>query len=159
VEAAAPAGAVVVVDTPGCPVESRPMDREAVLRELREAEERVAVGWTGARGQADPPGALRELLDKERSSPGASVQVRARMEGPLMSAIFLSLCRRYGLEPYRNPGQKKTTYMLEGPETFVQEVFWPLFNACDAIIRKPAHRWVAGVLADFGDEVASSSAG
>ena len=43
--------------------------------------------------------------------------------------LFLALCRRYGLQPYRYKGQRHTTVMLRAPQPFVQQTLWPEFQA------------------------------
>ncbi len=39
----------------------------------------------------------------------------------------MALCRRYGLKPYRNRGQRQTTVMLRVPVSFVDQTLWPEF--------------------------------
>lgn len=128
------------------------MDHEAVLQRLREEEERTAIGWAGARGQEDQAAAIRELLERERSEPHSSITVKISMEDRHMRPVFVTLCRRYGLKPYREPRQRRSTYMLKGPETFVQEVLLPLFNACEEIVRVEVNRWLLGLMASFNEE-------
>ena len=45
--------------------------------------------------------------------------------------LFLALCRRYGLEPYRLYRQRLTTVMLRVPRGFVDQVLWPEFQQLD----------------------------
>jgi tRNA nucleotidyltransferase (CCA-adding enzyme) len=42
--------------------------------------------------------------------------------------LFLALCRRYGLKPYRKHGQRRTTVMLQVVATFADEILWPEFT-------------------------------
>ena len=42
--------------------------------------------------------------------------------------LFLALCRRYGLKPYRLYRQRLTTVMLRVPRGFVDQVLWPEFQ-------------------------------
>lgn len=81
----------------------------------------------------------------ERLAAGAALaRVRARLaalqrEGPPIEMqfsigdqwsrrLFLALCRRYGLAPYRLYRQRPTTVMLKVPKPFVDEVLWPEFE-------------------------------
>ncbi|HUQ95269.1 MAG TPA: hypothetical protein VM120_26565 [Bryobacteraceae bacterium] len=43
--------------------------------------------------------------------------------------LFSSLCRRYGLNPYRYRRQRYTTVMVKAPASFIQTTLWPEF--CD----------------------------
>ena len=111
------------------------MDLDGLVGRLREEEERTAVGWAGALGQEDPAAALREVLRRERSGPHATIGAKVRMDDPQARLLFVTLGKRYGLRAYRGPRQRRGSYMLEGPEVFVQEVYWPLFNACAELVR------------------------
>ncbi len=42
--------------------------------------------------------------------------------------LFLALCRRYGLRPYRYRRQRLTTVMVHVPRDFVDQVLWPEFE-------------------------------
>jgi hypothetical protein len=49
--------------------------------------------------------------------------------------LFLALCRRYGLNPYRRHGQRRTTVMLMVVPSFVDEILWPEYNQlADALV-------------------------
>ena len=50
----------------------------------------------------------------------------SRIPNPI--ALFLALCRRYGLKPYRLYRQRLTTVMLRVPTVFVDQVLWPEFQ-------------------------------
>ena len=132
------------------------MDRAAVLRQLREEEERVATGWVGRRGQEDPAGALRELLARQWQGGHARLVVTVKQEDPYMRAFFMTLCRRYGLEPYRKPRQRRTTLMLEAPESFLQDVFWPLYQKCTAIMQAALAGWYYEITHEFREGAEAS---
>jgi tRNA nucleotidyltransferase (CCA-adding enzyme) len=42
--------------------------------------------------------------------------------------LFVALCRRYGLKPYRYRRQRLTTVVLRVPRGFVDQVLWPEFG-------------------------------
>ena len=42
--------------------------------------------------------------------------------------LFIALCRRYGLRPYRYPRQRNTTVMVKAPRRFFDAVVWRQFN-------------------------------
>jgi hypothetical protein len=66
--------------------------------------------------------------------------------------LFLALCRRYGLKPYRLYRQRLTTVMLKVPQGFLDQVLWPEFQELNKaltqylnevtirIIREEVHR-------------------
>lgn len=49
--------------------------------------------------------------------------------------LFLSLCRRYGLKPYRLHGQRYTTVMLSVTAGFVDNILWPEFTQLAQALR------------------------
>jgi hypothetical protein len=52
--------------------------------------------------------------------------------------LFLALCRRYGLEPYRYKGQRYTTVVVRAPRAFVEETLWPEYLA----LQKALHSYL-----------------
>ncbi|WP_298356552.1 hypothetical protein [Rhodoblastus sp.] len=42
--------------------------------------------------------------------------------------LFIALCRRYGLKPYRYPRRRNTTVMVKAPRRFFDAVVWRQFN-------------------------------
>jgi hypothetical protein len=125
------------------------MDRAAVVKRLREEEERVATGWVGRKGQEDAVGALRELLKRYEGSECAQATARIRQEDPYLRAFFVTLCRRYGLMPYRKPRQHRSSIMVDVPEPFLQDVFWPLYNACADALQGEMSAWYYAVMDEF----------
>ena len=132
------------------------MDRAAVLKRLREEEERLAIGWGGRKGQQDAVGALRELLESQRSGGHAQATAKVRQEDPYLRAFFVTLCRRYGLEPYRQPRQHRTSMMVEMPEPFLKDVFWPLYNACANIVQGEMSAWYYALMDEFRGTAATT---
>jgi hypothetical protein len=74
--------------------------------------------------------------------------------------LFVALCRGYGLQPYRKPGQRETTVELLAPESFQKGMLMDefialttdlekqLFEATDRVIRSAS-------LADVSEGAAS----
>jgi hypothetical protein len=50
--------------------------------------------------------------------------------------LFVALCRRYGLAPFRRRGQRHTTVMVNAPASFVEGVLWPEFQEINALLRE-----------------------
>jgi len=130
------------------------MSEETQLREkLRKIEalfagagtdgERTAAGAALARVRA-------RLAALQRSEP--AVEMQFSLADQWSRRLFLALCRRYGLEPYRLYRQRMTTVMLKVPKAFVDQVLWPEFEELNAalwqylnavtlrVIREEVHR-------------------
>lgn len=53
---------------------------------------------------------------------------------PWKRKLFVALCRRYGLKPYREPGRRHSTVHLRAPKSFHTATLWPEFVAlCDEL--------------------------
>jgi hypothetical protein len=44
------------------------------------------------------------------------------------------LVRRYGLRPFRYPRQRKTTVMVRGPKSFVDQTLWPEYLELEKVL-------------------------
>lgn len=49
--------------------------------------------------------------------------------------LFLALCRRYSLEPYRLSRQRRTTVMVRAPRGFIDQVLWVEFQELERSLR------------------------
>ncbi len=112
------------------------MSGEMHLREkLRKIEALFAgAGTAGERDAAEA--ALQRvrarLVELERKD--LPVEMQFSLGDQWSRKLFLALCRRYGLEPYRLYRQRVTTVMLKVPRAFVDQVLWPEFQELDAAL-------------------------
>ncbi len=60
------------------------------------------------------------------------VELLYRMPDPWKRRLFVALCRRYGLQPFRERGRRETTIQLRAPEVFHRKTLWPEFLALAA---------------------------
>lgn len=63
-----------------------------------------------------------------------SVEVRFGLADGWSRRLFLALCRRYGLRPYRYPRQRRTTVMVRAPRSFIDRTLWPEFQDLNAAL-------------------------
>ena len=90
------------------------MPSEDELRaKLRRIEALIAGGGTA--GERDAAGAALErvkarLAEQARIDP--PIEVQFSMPDAWSRQLFVALCRRYGLKPYRYKRQKRTSVML-----------------------------------------------
>ena len=52
-----------------------------------------------------------------------------RLPDPWKRRLFVALCRRYGLTPFREQGQRYTTVNVRAPKTFQTRTLWPEYLA------------------------------
>ena len=106
------------------------MSDEAALREkLRKIEAMFAgAGTAGERNAAEA--ALERVRARlaELRRRDAPIEMQFSLPDQWSRRLFLALCRRYGLDPYRLYRQRRTTVMLRVPRGFVDQVLWPEFQ-------------------------------
>jgi hypothetical protein len=99
---------------------------EALFAGAGTAGERLAAGAALDRVKAR----LAEL--GQRDTP---VEVQYSMPDQWSRQLFMALCRRYGLKPYRYRRQRHTTVMLRVPQGFSDAVLWPEFTQLNQALR------------------------
>jgi hypothetical protein len=116
------------------------MSAHSQLREkLRKIEALFSGGATaGERGAAEAAlervrAKLSELERKDRS-----VEMQFSISDPWSRHLFVALCRRYGINPYRHYRQRRSTVMVRAPQTFVHGVLWPEFVDLNADLQASA---------------------
>jgi hypothetical protein len=70
----------------------------------------------------------------------ADVELRYTIPDPWENALFIALCRRYGLRPFRRPRMHQTTILVRAPEAFFQNTIWPVFGALADALRNSLFR-------------------
>jgi hypothetical protein len=72
---------------------------------------------------------LAELRAREQD-----IEMLYRLPDPWKRKLFVALCRRYGLKPFRDPGRRYSTVQLCAPKAFHERTLWPQFVAlCDEL--------------------------
>ena len=107
-------------------------DIDGLQERLRKIE--ALMAGTGTPGERDAAGAALErvkarLVEQARRDP--PIELQFAMPDAWSRQLFVALCRRYGLRPYRYPRQKRTTVMLRVPRGFNDTVLWPEFLELD----------------------------
>ena len=106
------------------------MSDESLLREKIRKIEALFAG-AGTEGERLAAGAAltrvrARLATLQREGP--PVEMQFSLGDQWSRRLFVALCRRYGLSPYRLYRQRLTTVMLKVPRRFVEEVLWPEFE-------------------------------
>jgi hypothetical protein len=114
---------------------SNGFDEQRLFEKLRRIEALFAGATTeGERLAAD---AARERI-RERlqalSGTEQAIEHRFSLRDTWSRRIFVALLRRYGIEPYRHPGQRYTTVMARVSARFVDETLWPEFLQIHAVL-------------------------
>src|SRR5512144_383624 len=131
------------------------MNDEAALRDkLRKIEALFAgaatAGEKAAAGAAAKRIRTRLREEEKREKP---VEIRFSLPDPWSRQMFIALCRRYGLRPYRYARMRQQSVMVRAPETFLSTVLWPEFQEINAALTEYLARVTDRVIRDevYGD--------
>ncbi|OJW52788.1 MAG: hypothetical protein BGO67_10415 [Alphaproteobacteria bacterium 41-28] len=106
------------------------MQEQELRLKLRKIETLFAgAGTQGERAAAEA--AIQRIKEKLNKAVKSSPPIEVKFSlGDLWSRqLFLALCRRYELVPYRYARQRHTTVMIKGPQDFIDDILWPEFQA------------------------------
>lgn len=106
------------------------MSIEDQLRERLKKVEALYFGATtdGERGAAGAAvERLKAKLD-EISRRDPPVEMKFSLPDEWSVRLFIALCRRYGVRPFRYPRQRSTTIMVRAPRRFFDTVVWRQFS-------------------------------
>ncbi len=117
------------------------MSTESLLREkLRKIEALFAgAGTAGERLAAEAALARVRARLNELGRQDPPVEMQFSMSDQWSRHLFLALCRRYGLKPYRYHRQRRTTVMVRAPRGFVDMVLLPEFSDLDMALKTYLH--------------------
>jgi hypothetical protein len=82
----------------------------------------------------------------------ADVELHYRLHDPWKRMLFVGLCRRYGLMPFREGGRHRSTIQVRVPRTFNDQTLWPEYTALseelDAYLRELTERVIREAIND-----------
>jgi hypothetical protein len=87
--------------------------------------ERVAAGAAAERIRAR----LGTAAGKEKV-----IEVKFSISDLWSRQLFVALCRRYGLHPFRYRRMHRQTIIIRVPKSFVEQVLWPEFEELSAAL-------------------------
>lgn len=101
-------------------------------QELRQKLRKIAALFEGAAtpGERD---AAAAAINRIRAAISAAeqteqtIEMQFRLNDPWQRRLFIALCRRYGLKPYRYARQRYSTVVLRAPKSFINNTLWPEF--------------------------------
>ena len=109
---------------------------EQLLREkLRKIEALFAGAATDGERLAAGAAAdrIRERLDQAASTE-EEIEVKFSIPDIWSRQLFVALCRRYGLRPFRYPRMHRQSIIIRAPKSFIDQVLWPEFEELSAAL-------------------------
>ena len=87
--------------------------------------ERLAAGAAAQR--------IREKLSRTAQQESEN-EIRFSIPDVWSRQLFVALCRRYGLRPFRYHRMHKQSIVIRAPQSFVETVLWPEFEELSAVL-------------------------
>jgi len=112
------------------------MTREQDLRDKLNKIEALLAGASTAGEKAAAEAAADRLRARLRQASASEPpqEFKFSLQDPWGRSLFVALCRRYGLRPYRYPRMHRQTVMVKGPPSFIDGVLWPEFEELDVVL-------------------------
>jgi hypothetical protein len=112
-------------------------DEARLVEKLRKIEALFARATSaGERAAAENArDRIRRRLEQLEKSERV-IEFRFSLPDAWSKSLFIALLRRYGIEPYRYSGQRRTTVMARVTRTFAEEVLWPEYQQLNATLRE-----------------------
>jgi hypothetical protein len=109
------------------------MDTKSQLRDRLRKIEALFLGAGTAGERLAAEAALERVRAKlaqlERQDP--PVELQFSLPDQWSRHLFMALCRRYGIKPYRYHRQRRTTVMIRAPRRFAEQMLWREFVDLD----------------------------
>jgi hypothetical protein len=95
---------------------------------------------------------LAELRSREKDE-----VFRYSLPDPWKRKLFVALCRRYGVTPYRESGRRSSTVLVRAPSTFQKRTLWPEFLALSEELHAHLEELTERVIREAIDEDVSEA--
>jgi hypothetical protein len=106
---------------------------------LREKLRKIEALYAGAItiGEKASAGAAADRIRsqfKAASEKEKAENFKFSIPDPWSRKLFIALCRRYGLRPFRYPRMHRQTVIIKAPVDFVNTMLWPEFEELSAAL-------------------------
>ncbi|HEY2409967.1 MAG TPA: hypothetical protein VGI10_28385 [Polyangiaceae bacterium] len=111
-------------------------DEARLLEKLRAVEALFAGATTdGERGAAAEARKKIQLRLQALEAADPPIEYKFTVADGWSAKLFMALCRRYGIQPYRYRGQRRTTLMAKVSRRFADETLWPEYQQLSSVLR------------------------
>jgi hypothetical protein len=102
-------------------------------RDLREKLRKITALFEGATTAGERNAAAAAIARVKQALSGVQqteqpIEMQFSLADLWQRRLFMALCRRYGLEPYRYRRQRYTTVLVRAPKSFINKTLWPEYQ-------------------------------
>ena len=102
------------------------MTRDELIEKIRKVE--ALFSGTDSAGEKQAAGSALERLNAQLAAvPEDPIEYRIKIDDPWKRQLFIALCRRTEIYPFRRPRQRYSTIMLNITQSMLDQVLWPQF--------------------------------
>jgi hypothetical protein len=110
------------------------LPRKAGCAKLRKIEALFAGAATAGEKAAADAAADRIRARLGAAGSKAAEEIRFSIPDNSSRQLFVALCRRYGINPFRYRRMHRQTVIVKAPRSFVEETLWPEFRELSAAL-------------------------
>ena len=101
--------------------------------QLRDKLRKIEALYAGAKtdGEKSAAGAAAERIRakfEDASKQERTEELKFSIPDPWSRQLFIALCRRYGINPFRYTRMHRQTVIVRAPASFVHTTLWPEFE-------------------------------
>ena len=113
-----------------------PMKPEHILRDKLRKIKALFAGAATPGEKAAAGAAAERIRERLGQTAGKEKPIELKFSIPDVWSrqLFIALCRRYGLRPFRHRRMHRQTIIVEAPKSFVEQVLWPEFRELDSAL-------------------------
>ena len=112
------------------------MTPEQLLREKLRKIEALFAGATTEGERVAAGAAADRIRDRLGQAAGTEkeIEVKFSISDVWSRQLFVALCRRYGLRPFRYRQMHRQSIIIRAPKSFLEQVLWPEFEELNAAL-------------------------
>jgi hypothetical protein len=119
--------------------------------QLREKLRKIEALYAGAKtaGEKSAAGAAAErirLKFENASKKEKAEEFRFSIPDPWSRQLFIALCRRYGIKPFRYTRMHRQTVIVRAPASVVQITLWPEFEELSNALTTHLHEITSKII-------------
>lgn len=109
------------------------MTREELIEKISKVE--ALFSGTDSHGEKQAAGsALERLKAQLAAAPEPSTEFKITIDDPWQRQLFVALCRRNRIHPYRLPRQRRGTVMVRTTRSMLDQILWPQFQELSKLL-------------------------
>lgn len=114
------------------------MNTESALRDKLRKIESLFSGTSSVGEKEAANEARKRIIDKLNvlKNQEKFIEIRAPIADRWSRHLFIALCRRYNIEPYRYARQRATSIMIKAPKSFIDNILWPEYQALNGALNE-----------------------